>query len=307
MSIKVYSGTTALKAIRERPDKVLTLSKKKTDKVYGGATFLDTKWCIEPNNPTDGWFSFTNAPFSKGITNPADIKQGSKEIYESVRLMARFKESKLGDFGTFIHELDAQWQTLVKRSVESGVMTMTKKQEVHNLLCLQSPADAGPIEIFEDPTIKLKLDFTKYSDKHPNEYLKSRVKTLVLDGTKPYVDKSGRTEYEVATITNPDGTTEELSAKNVHKFITSGCIAKYCRVFISSAVSSAGWISMPMLVDKLIILPPVKSGFDDENDDEEDDTPAIKSLSADAPLDAPTNVVATPEAIEELTEMINDL
>jgi hypothetical protein len=272
MSVKLHTGTAALTAVTNWPESVLSVQPlgagKKKPSLGDSPQFFNLKWNITGKTEmSEGWFKFENARMHRGIT-PKDKAEGSEAKFEQMRLSLRLKVSQLGDFGKFLMLAEPEWQKLVERLNKEGHIAFNHKQDVHPIVYLTFTDKHKNEELRgkpnPDPTVKIKIDFTKYSDKWaPPPMIKGTQKTQIFDATKPYTDKSGKTQYKVATVVGEDGKEEEVNANNLHKMLTSGSMVSGL-IHLPAGVVSASWVSAPMYVAKLYVAPGSDEGFDDD-------------------------------------------
>jgi hypothetical protein len=272
MLVKLHTGTAALNAITNWPESVITAQPlaagKKKPSLGDTPQFFNLKWNItSKTEPSEGWFKFENARMHRGIVSK-EKAEGSELKFEGMRLSLRLKASQLGDFGKFLMLAEPEWQKLVERLNKEGRIAYNHKQDVHPIVYLTF-TDKHKVEELRgkpnpDPTIKIKLDFGKYSDSYaPPPMVKGTQKTQIFDATKPYTDKDGKVKHKVATVLNEDGKEEELNANNVHKMLTTGSMVSGL-IHIPAGIVSASWVSTPMYVARLYVAPGSDEGFDDE-------------------------------------------
>jgi hypothetical protein len=299
----ISTASELLAAINDHPTTVINYQFPKEDakkKIGATAQFVNLTFNLGGNKKSvPGFFSFRDAQLSRGVTDPNNINPESQEHHVSVRLMARFKVSQIGDYGKALIALEPIHTANFNRLVAEGKIIKGKKQDLHSLIQTHYPEDCKDKEkankAIEDPLVKLKISFDKYSEKHPTKALQGRVKTVILDASKKFTDPTGKQSFEEATI---DG--EKLNADNVHLFLNKGAVVKYGVINIASLVGSAGWWSVPITAHTLLVQTGT-AGEDLEADD-------LNSIAAEmSGLPAPAQVVVKPATEDELGDLIDGL
>ncbi len=252
-----HTGAELLAAIQDHPTTVINYVFRKEDpaaakKKVVGATFINMNFNLSASKKcVNGFFMFTNALLSRGITDPSNIKD-ENENYDCVRLAVRIKTSAMGDLGKAMVALEKVHQDNVKLLVEQKKLVVKKSQQVHCIVQTHYPEDLADAELAgkpkEDPLIKLKVSFEKYSEKHPNSALRSRAKTVILDMDKPFTLPNGKPSWEEATING-----KPLDDTNVHLFLNKGAEVVYGVIYMSTLVGSAAWWSVPLLAHHLLV------------------------------------------------------
>jgi hypothetical protein len=266
----MHTPAAALNAAEQWPESLVTYQPTtgKAKPSLGDTQFINLRWNISSKNErADGWFKFENARLHRGIV-PKDKAEGTEAKFESSRLVLRLKASQLGDFGKFLMLAEPEWQKLAQKLKEDGVIVYNHKHDIHPLVYL-TYGDKHKIEELRgkpnpDPTIRIKLDFGRYSEKYaPPPMIKGAQKTQIFDATKPYLDNDKKLKYKVATVTGDDGKEEEVNANNVHKLLTEGSMVSGL-IHIPSLVVSASWVSAPTYISKLYVAPGTANDFDDD-------------------------------------------
>lgn len=253
---KINTGSELLAALNDHPDNVINYILPKPDKKAANASaqFVNLSFNLAPTKKTaPGFFSFNNVPLSRGITAPEDIKPETKENFDCVRLQARIRSSEAGDFGQAMLKLEAAHKKGFDKLVADEKIELDRKQEYHNIVqthypekMKKAPELSGKPK--EDPLIKMKISFDKYSPKHPDNALKNRTKTVILDASKPFITPSGGKSFEEATV---DG--EPLNSQNIHKFLNKGAVIKTGIIYMSSLCGSGSWWSVPVIAHLLVV------------------------------------------------------
>lgn len=284
MSITVTNVADALASIIAAPDTFLSIEKKKEDKMYKGSRFFNTKYSIA-GKKRDGWFSAKNVQLGKGIADPTDKNDKSTE-HEGTRLQLTSSVSKAGITGEFLSKFNEQWPKSIKpltiKPLTEGVPPMIDMDgcKLHEIIQTKTGKSSKiPGQPIEDGVIRWKLDFGKYPETHPVKALRGTQKSIILDASKPIEGKTGPYDFHPATVENDDGVQVPVNETNIHLFINDGCIAKELRWSMPSVAQSQSWVSLPMLVSKVVIEQGAEGGFSDETGAGNDETNIDASIT----------------------------
>lgn len=271
-TIAIAKVENLLEQLRANPDGFFSpIEQKKRPKSYTGAKFFDllSNYKIGRGGVEKRflWCSFDNIPLKSGIKDPASMTGDNN--YEASRMTVSTTISMSGVLGEFMMELNKQYLKVVKAAVDAGVIVQGSRR-LHSLGIqdkVSEEAKENPGAPIDDPILRLKIDFRNYPAQHPTSVLRGRPKTVIKDATKPKIDKrTGKTiDFEPATVLNKEtGKEEPLTADNVHEFVTEGSVIVRGSFSVPSVVSSASWISSPIIAHELVIARGIRSTIESE-------------------------------------------
>lgn len=273
-----------------RPNVINARVRKGPTKLYkGGAYFVNLTYNLSDANTTaGGWFSIRDIPITKTVADPNDVEDTRNEN-KSTRMNVQTSVSASKELGEALTLLQPQWLALVERLIKDDTINFNG-HKIHDLLQLTTSKKkhGKAAVVIDDPIIRLKVDFSTYSAKHPIAFLAGSQKTQIFDYNKPYIE-DGKLKYRPATVINPKTKQEELVGEsNMHLFLVRGAIIKHGRIDLSSFCVSDGWISLQMCVATLTIEIPTDTGFDDDVIADDDMIASLSLKPADLP-GAPKN------------------
>ncbi len=270
-AIKVFTDVEALAAVTADPKNVLSLTVKLDPKTklpaeYMGTMFLYAKYKIN-GMTNDGWFRITqDIPLARGVADPTNTAD-SRNKFAGTRNQLEMNLSQSGHVGQFLHKLNPVWNEKIEELNTAGTVIKAKR-EVHQLLQYKLSADRAKDanKEIEDPVLRFQIEPGTFSDKYPYVFLRGQKKTVFLDARTEYKGPDGQPQYKEAMITDENGKEVPVTIENMHKFITSGSVLKAgSRIMMPSAARSSAWISLPIVINKAIIMPrPPVIGFSDE-------------------------------------------
>lgn len=309
MSIKVFTADVALAAAKADITKVLSIEKKKNSKAYRGTEFLNAYWTFGADVKKEGWFSFENVELTDGIADPAN-KEDRRNEFEGTRLQLQTTLSRAGQIGEFLSLLNPQWRKQVEDLGSSNVIDLDGRK-IHDLLqlTLSKKNENNPGGKIDDPIIRFQIDFATFPQKYPHAFLRGLPRTQFYDARTEYKDEQGRVQYKLATITKDDGTEEPITEKNVHLFVTKGSKIVKGRLMMPSVPVSQSWVSLPMVANRIVLMPGTGGGFTDD-DFGPNDIATIKSalttqLSPAAP--ATSTADAEPPSPDEIGDVLANI
>jgi hypothetical protein len=263
MSVKVFTAEEALAAINADPSKVQVIEKKKETKAYKGTTFLNAFYNID-GTKKQGWFSIEDVPLTIGVADPEDLNDKRNE-FEGTRLQLQTSVSKAGPFGEFLVKLDPVFKQNVETLAANGTINLDKK-EIHGLVQTHYSANhpEKPNEPMDDGIVRFKLDFDTFPATYPHKFLRGQPKTQFFDYSTRYVDENGREQFKIAMVENDAGDMEPVTSKNLHKFATKGSIIRRGRIMMPSVPVSKGYVSHPIVCNRVILETGAEDGFSDD-------------------------------------------
>ncbi len=267
---------------------LLTIQKKKiaetktgTDakkSVAGQCTFYNTIYDMEPfggKKNISEWFVIKNVPL-KAISEP------NPETKEWKRLQLVTTYSKCPTLGKFMDIMDKQWKTAVDVAISDKTIVLSKTGAGNQVLDLvqrnraNDDDEEGEPILLESPIVRFKICFDNYKSNHPLAHLRGKPKTIFKDSKKVQMDKgTGRVTYGLATVMDDNGNETAVTADNIHKLITRGCVAKKIRVHFESANKSKSGIALTRYASEVVVdtsaCGDTNVGFTDEYSDIEED------------------------------------
>jgi hypothetical protein len=304
--IYVFSAAELLAGVTANPDTVLTIEKKKDDKVFKGTRFLNLFWNIGNKTRREGWFKFENIALTDGMADPTNL-QDKRNQYDGTRLQLQTTVSNAGDYGKALLALNPHWRAKIEKMAGEKIINLTGRK-IHDLvqLTLSEDNEKNPGKPLEDPIIRFKVDFGTYPATYPHKFLAGQPKTQFFDFDKPYLDQNGQTQYRAATVVDPaTGKEVPVNTKNVHLFVTPGSVIMFGRVNASSVPISQSWASLPITINRCVLKQGGPAGFSDEAPVEATNANIAAALAAPVapanaaiaptPAPAPANAAATPE------------
>ena len=270
-STTVYVPEDVLAAIKANGAKTFSIVKKGgADKTYmAGASYLDNRFVVGATVPSAGWFSLENIVLTRTVADPADAgdkRNDTRKAGDKIVLQLESSVSNAGAYGQMINELQPIWLAEVDKRVEDKTIIKGNRRVV-DLLQLKVSDDnkVSPGAIIEDPIVRLKVDFSLFSDRHPNKALRGKPMSQFLDYDTEYIDGNGRAQYLPATVIDPiTGDTVPVNEHNLHLFATEGSIIKSGRAMVSSVAITKQFISMPAIAQRVVLQRGAAGGFSDE-------------------------------------------
>lgn len=269
-AIKVFTDVEAEAAVNS--GKVLSLSIRKDratgkPKEYQGTIFMNAKYKIN-GSENEGWFTITqDIPLSRGVADPAD-KDDGRNKFAGTRCNLETKRSMAGPIGRFFDKLNEEWIKLIEDMNEKKEL-IKGSRKIHELMQYKLSEDrtdelAGAL--IDDPILRFQVEAGVFSQEYIYHFLRGQSKTIFLDARTAYKDANGATQYKLAQVIDENENEVPVTIENMHRFITSGSILKAgSRIMMPSGARSAGWISLPIIINKAIIEPRVEvQGFSDE-------------------------------------------
>jgi len=266
MSLKVFTAAEALDAFHKNPENFLIIEEKKKDpkKLFQGTKFLNAYYNINEHKRKEGWFSIEDVELTVGVVDPTN-QDDARSQNTGMRMQLQTSLEKGGDFAELLYELDPVWKKKVDELAEKKLIAKTNRI-VHGLLQThyseRNEEHAG--EELETPIIRFKMDFGKFPPAYPHKFLANKQKTQIFDYDKTFIDKNGRKQYKLATVTNDDGVEEELNIDNMHLFLTKGSVIKKGRISMPSVSAGQVWISLRINLVNAIIQKGPDHGFSDD-------------------------------------------
>lgn len=263
MSYLVFKASDALTAIKNDPEGVWIIEKKKKDptKQYK-CSYVDVWFTIGNFKHKQGWFSFKNFVLSIGVADKNDLKD-PRNKYAGTRSQLQSSLSKSGDLGQFIMKSNPQWARLFELRKADGTISVGPKRSFHPLLQTHISEECENTEMrgkeLDDPIVRLKIDWIPFPESFPG-FLAKQPRTRFYDYRKSYVDDEGETQYELAKV-KVNGEEVFVNDDNLHLFATKGSIIHDGTVLIQSVVSSQSWVSIPITVCKVVMEPGPDEGF----------------------------------------------
>jgi hypothetical protein len=271
-TIKVYTATELVAAFEKNTQNgVLIIEPKKEapNKRVGAVKYLNAYFNMGDGNTSrkksEGWFSFENVELSIGVADPSN-KEDSRNQFEGTRLSLQTTVSRAGALGRALQLVDAGWKNEIKKLIDNGTIVIGNRS-IHDVVQFNYSMEhkTNPGGVIEDPIIRLKIDFKPFPQKYKYQFLVGQPKTQFFDYTKPYQDKEGRTQYRPAEVLNPaTGIVELVGEGNLHHFVTNGSTIMHGRITIPSGAISQAWVSLPIMLTKVVLKPGGPEGFSDE-------------------------------------------
>jgi len=266
LKIKVFTAEEALAAAKADVSKVLTIEKKKVSKLYKGTEFLNAQWNIGASVKKEGWYNIEDVELTDGIADPAN-KDDKRNEFDGIRLHLQTTLSRCGPFGEFLMTLNPQWRKQVTDMGNNNVIDI-EGRKIHDLLQLNLSRknEKNPGGKIEDPIIRFQVEFYPFPAKYPHSFLRGLPKTQFFDARTEYKDEKGVTQYKIATVTRDDGSEEPITEANVHKFVTAGSKIVKARLMMHSVPVSSSWVSLPIIANRVVLMPGGAGGFSDDED-----------------------------------------
>jgi len=263
MAYSVFKAEDILRAIQEDPEGVWMIEKKKKEptKKYK-CSFVDIFFNVGTDHKKKhGWFSIRDVELSAGVADKNDASD-PRNAFDGTRLQLQTSLSKSGAFGAFLAASNPEWARLFElRKVDGTIVVGSRKW--HPLLQTHVSEESDNVaargQPLEDPIIRLKIDWKPFPEGLKG-FLAGQPKTQFYDYRKQYVDKDGKTQYELAKV-EVNGESVLVNDDNLHLFVTKGSIIREGTVMIQSVVSSAQWVSIPITALKMVVEPGPDDGF----------------------------------------------
>lgn len=231
----------------------------KMSKLYVSTRFVPISYNFNLNgvlNSSNGWFIQHNLdmPVHRDLQPKLD---NSPQPIQSTSIAVKLNEA--GVFGQFINNIDQLWNVAYETL---RIQPQLKNKPKHDLVTRMFSNSAGVKagQPLQNPIIRMKLDFTKYSLNHPNKALAGKSKTEIFDTDKPIMVDGKCTAYELYKYNG-----EDININNVTEVISKCTIIKGIMIDISS-ISAGIFLSIPIRVVKIWIKN-VSSGFSNDYDE----------------------------------------
>ncbi len=258
----------------------LTITAKKDAKNCNGTIFMNIRMSIPTLTPNiDCWFRIENIPLSRGVADPIDGEGDPRNKFVSSRNKVETSIARAGAFGQLMVAFNNQYKAQVAEFKNQKIIPPSKPVTslINEFYSDQHKDVAMRGTPKPDPGLRFGLNFGKFSDTMFPKVLRGTPTLTIFDAdTERVVD--GKTVYDIATVKYDGGKTEQISADNMHMFITDGSVIVSGRVYIDSVAVASGQVSCPIKAHTLVIRKGAAAGFSDE---------------ATAPAVAPTVVTPT--------------
>ena len=268
-TISVYEPKELIAAHEEKGDAVYKMvPKKETKKYTGGAFYIDSRFSgMRGKDVCDGIFSIENVKIA-GLQDPKLAPPEREENKPQISM----KLSEAGEFGQMMEIIDTVWNKEVERLVKDKTIKLTGRrlrQIIQRTISENNddPELAG--KELDDPIIRIKMfDANQtFPEKYPKRALQGKKKTEILDYAtrREVTDAKGNTQivYDPATI-EVDGKKVGLDFSNMWQFITPGSRIVKGRVFVEATAVTGGWVSLQVVVNKLVIEQGAAQDFEDD-------------------------------------------
>jgi hypothetical protein len=267
---KIFTAEESLAAIQVDPSKILTIKRRKDEKVHkNGTKYLDVRFNIGTFVGKPGRFSFKDVPISRGLADPADTNDPRNDPSQNRRNIIQTTAKKLGPFGQFLILLNRQYMSQVNGLIESKWIFEKNKKPfpiIQTHISENAAENAGGE--LDDPIVRFTIDWKKYSDKHYIPELRGQTVTQFLDFRTRYIETKGERSFErfkPAMVTDPQtGEQVLVTEANQHLFVTNGSIIRRGRTEIDSITIGKNWISMDMTLTRTVIEPGQEGAYSDE-------------------------------------------
>lgn len=306
-TIRVFTADEFLAAMKANPNSVMSVIKKKEDKVYkAGSKFMNVKWDIADKKKAEGWFSVEDIPIN-AVQDPSRKKVGAEETKPQISTSV----SRAGSFGEAFSILQPIWYAMIEALIEDGSIKKDDKRTIHDLMQMKisernegvdDEGNALAGQLLEDPVIRFKVEFTNFPPTYPVKFLAGQPKTQLYDYRTKYTDTKGKEQFKLAVVCDVDGNETPVGESNLHDFITPGSVLRKGRIMITSVSISQYWISVQIAMNKAVIEPGGEMGFSDDGPVSAVTTAVENAITdgAEAAV-APTVNTAVPDATEGAT------
>ena len=242
-AIRVFKDLKGLKEHIEKNHNNFVIEGRKDAKTYQGATFYNNRIVDPTDSKKYPLIVRIEDILITGDMQDPDTKDDKKDPDAGNRHVAKFTLTtpNAGDFGQFIYIVDEIYGEWCKKQIdEENVEAGTKINPiVQRKYSFKHPDKDKRNKDKPIHTLRIKLDFSKYSDKHFQAFLRGKLKTEIYDYSTKYVDDSKIIRYKLAEV---DG--KPVDETNVHKFITRGSRIVEGRIHIESTINSTFGFSM---------------------------------------------------------------
>src|SRR3989344_7371466 len=253
-AIRVFTDLNAIndKIVKDPLDNAFTIESKKEAKSYQVTRFYDVKVVDTKSESTTKYpliVKITDITVMGDMIDPNSKKKDEGEK-ENKTASVKLSVDYAGDYGKLIRTIDGKYNAWCEN------MKSTKKVDpstkIHRMIqttySFEHPDETKRGQQKENHTLHIKLDFSKYSDKHPRAFLRGLHKTEILDYSTKYVDDKNIIRYKQAEV---DG--EPVDETNIHKFITRGSRIIEGRIHMESVSKSSFGFSLSQLAGRLVV------------------------------------------------------
>jgi hypothetical protein len=274
----VYNVKDLDKLPEDKINTLITIRKRPTregapQKTYHGTAYYSAVFDFTPigGQVSDGAnFYVDNVVLTSGIMDPK-FYTGA---YAKNRLQLTTKYSVCPELGRFFDKVERAWTAATVRALDevgtNGKKIIPKSQKRKATRLVQRDAkkeedDDEKIQL-NDPIIRFKISFDKYSTTHPVMELRGAPKTIIRDFSSGYIDQQGHKKFPPAMVMNGENKVP-LDASNIHMFVTRGSTIKRMRFCFDSVSVSEDWFSLSMVVNDVILEHSSASGPEISDDD----------------------------------------
>ncbi len=304
-SIVVFSGKDANAAIKADPTKVLTIEKKKEDKVYRGNTrYMNATFNIGIHVKKSGWFWANDIEITRGMAAPGDPNDKRAEN-ENMRLVVQTTLSRCGEFGEFLKALNPQWINQVNTMMANGdIKEKGKKAKGLFQDKLSDNNTENPGGDIEDPIVRFDIDFKPYAATYYIPELRNTPKSQFLDYGSKYLDKNNKEQFKPAIVADPTtGLEAPVNANNVHLLVTTGSIIRRGRFVVQTVTIGKTWITLSIELTRAVMEAGPSGGFSDEVYASPEEVAAAVTAAVNPVVDT-TNVVVNAVADTVATPVV---
>ena len=294
-SIKIFTDIKTLKEnIKNGPITNFVIEGRKESKTYkGGTKFYDVK-VKDPKGASINKYplivKISDITISYDMPDPSKKKkddEADKDKADDKKRLISLMVGRTGYYGELISVVNDEYVKWCNKMNESlGKNPPVVWEMIQTTYSYDHPDVEKRGKEKEHPTLRLKLDFSKYPEKYPKSFLRGQSKTEIYDYSTKYIeDKDGKKiiKYKLAEV---DG--KPVDETNVHKFITRGSKIIDGRIHLDNANKSKfGW-SMPQLAGRLVISPAPPGGFEGEEEEATDADFAELEGTGELPLEKET-------------------